>query len=104
MRNPEDVVAQLNSWKNVADELYKRGVKGVRDNCEACPIATYLCRETGMNIEVDIFAATFRDPDDPVDGVEFILAPTVSKFISRFDDGEYPDLDENPYVEDDECV
>lgn len=103
MRKPEDVVAQLNSWDSVPDELYKRGIKGTRDNCELCPIATFLCLETGMDIEVSVSYVEFADPDDPSRTATFDLSTRASLFIQAFDDGEYPDLDENP-EEDDECV
>lgn len=96
MRNPEDVVAELNSWENVADELYKRGVKGTRDHCHACPIATFLCDETGWNTEVDATNVVFTDPNDTRRPVEFCLSEQATRFIYRFDDGEFPDLDLYP--------
>lgn len=96
MREPAEVITELNSWDSVADELHKRGITGTRDNCEACPIATYLCNETGWHTEVDTLGVTFRDPDDP-DHVEvFNLSVEASRFILRFDDGMYPDLDDQP--------
>lgn len=79
---------------DVAEKLYKLGCKGERENGNCCPVATYLNKVTGLDVNVDRrvcyiaeeYVNELRD-----DSVATPIA--VGQFVKAFDDSQYPGLE-----------
>lgn len=96
MVNPEVAVAMLFSFdssEEIAQFLAAEGITGFHQMTEACPIANYLNRETGLPVLVDSGSVLFKKTPDIA--VSFDNTDAVYDFVNDFDDGEYPELAES---------
>jgi hypothetical protein len=85
----KQALAELgNTADEIAAALIAQGMRGTRKNGLCCPIAAYL--------SVSFDAAEVTENTVAVDGRNQTWLPTpehVVEFITRFDDGEWPELD-----------
>ncbi|HEY8341447.1 MAG TPA: hypothetical protein VIK75_00350 [Calditerricola sp.] len=108
---------ELGSAEAIAQLLREQGIKGYRKVSTDCPIARYLSREIDAS-EHGFAVAVDYEPDSAVlAGVKevtihllndwgddeygetiyevigsFVAPESVSEFVRRFDDGDFPDL------------
>lgn len=104
-RTVRDIFAEIGQWTDPAEELKKRGIKGNRGDCNACPMANFIIAEVPPEV-AEITVDTYHTDVKYRDGSEeqHLNPQTMSDFIEDFDNGEIPDLDNNPMeLEDWEC-
>lgn len=91
MIEPSVVVDKLNCLS--VDDLYllmkSEGVTGVRQAAGYCVVANYLKRQ-GVVRNADVFGVC--PVSIVIRGLSYDVSPNLSRFILRFDHGEYPDL------------
>lgn len=81
------------SHADVARTLAQADIRGAREDATCCPVAKWLLLETNADeVEVDLSAVTVRFPAGTIRTTPPL---PVSQFISKFDDFEYPELDED---------
>lgn len=86
-----DKLAALGDHHHIATHLAERGVKGACNNPTYCPIAQYLSKETGVQVEVGLHAA-YTHKGAEATGLDWLPDP-VSDFIAAFDSREHPELE-----------
>ena len=101
-----DKLAGFENSGEIADFLKNQGVKGLKGHDEQCPIANWMNAQTGDAITVtgDYISKYFDYPADmPYEEYEIIMdevtrIPTeaIMEFIARFDQGDFPELIEEP--------
>lgn len=84
----EDLKALGKSQTAIAAGLKKRKIKGYRHVDSSCPVANYLADEYDADASVGNDSIT-------INGVTVATPKTITAFISAFDAGKYPDLEEN---------
>lgn len=91
---PRDVFDALDELGGTADivaaRLLAEGCRGRRMKGESCPVANYL------KMMFDLGAAVCAQSACLWSGPECDLPPAVASFVSRFDAGEFPDLETHP--------
>jgi hypothetical protein len=97
-RPVREVLAEISTWIDIADELAKRGIKG-RPNCgKSCPMAVYILGEVSpievLSIHVDQWGTDVWGPEGGCEG--FDNPQNMRNFIADFDDGVYRDLTTDP--------
>lgn len=83
----EALAALPDTADGIAAHLHAKGIRGVRENAEYCPIANWL-RTLG-------FVGPYVAPDYIAVDQESWSVPTpgpVADFATRFDRGEWPEL------------
>jgi hypothetical protein len=92
-------LAKCKSGKQVAALLTKNKIKGSQGDAATCPVVVYLEKITGFGCEVSDTQVSFSDVlreytihDVPY---EVPVSAAVRDFVTRFDDGKYPELDED---------
>ena len=86
------------AWKELAglepDDIAKAlaglGIRGKRRQSCRCPLARYLEEATGARVHVNCFAAHWSEDR----GGRWMLPPSLGDFVSAFDRGDYPELEE----------
>jgi len=73
--------------------LIKLHITGIREDSNKCPVAQYLKQMCGVEVDVMGSYLTWNDNDEYTHKIHFI-SPAISNFISDFDDGAYPDLED----------
>jgi hypothetical protein len=79
----------------VAESLRNRGIGGKRGCGDRCPLANFLCRETGVSdaevTDQDISVAAKGDIFHS--GAYFLATEPIHDFVTAFDAGRYPLLE-----------
>ena len=73
------------STTSIAAGLKKRGIKGDQEDTISCPLANYLSkslRADGVEVGKNEVTVSFKVP----------LSSSFQKFVSKFDEGYYPEL------------
>lgn len=89
---PEEALRALGlTPETVAASLYARGIKGVPNRSDRCPLAVYLQTECGYEVCVCSHHISYVEPS----GLEVVyrLPEHVELFVSSFDLECYPELD-----------
>lgn len=96
---------KFKSMKSLAKFLESKGCKGDREDETSCPIATYFRNETGFEpenisvrdeIEIDL-SSSYDSDDSPIGGtISLENTSAMDDFIASFDNGEFPELDNDP--------
>lgn len=87
-----DRLADLgDSAEQVADALAEKGITGQCENPNGCPIFNYLTNQ-GFAVH------SVGDEVIEVDGEEIDTPSAIASFIYGFDQGEWPELDEDAEV------
>lgn len=74
----------------IADALEAQKIRGVPDDCTACPLAVYLI-SSGARVRVNLDTVRLLDEcGDEEDG--FGLTKEQREFVRMFDGGEFPAL------------
>jgi hypothetical protein len=91
-----EALAELEAQgRGIPDFLHEQGVVGVREDCNACPVAVFLLQRTGAaRIDVNGFAVTAYYEDGGTD--DEMNHRYVTDFIQDFDTEHYPELDMYP--------
>ena len=71
--------------EGVAHSLMARGLRGVVDDAENCPVAAYLSEEGAESIAVNAQCIECED-------FEVLTPRPIAHFVSQFDDGHWPEL------------
>lgn len=87
----EALAALPDTADGIAAHLLARGIRGARQNAECCPIANYLTGEGFTRVYVIETEASAEEQWLCVD-----LPASVTEFIDRIDDGEWPELVSEP--------
>ena len=100
MINREEIENALNKLGDdpniMAKELEKLGITGYPGKIESCPIANYLnsCfKDNVFYIKAEYILTSHKD--NPLEENKIITPGYVERFISRFDRGVYPKIDNN---------
>lgn len=84
----------------IANHLIVEGIRGVREMPNCCPVANYLTRAGFHLVEVTADEVT-ADEVTADDGWRRIETPNgVASFVLRFDQGEWPELVDEPEADD----
>lgn len=99
-----DKLAQFETANDLADYLKSENVKGYKGDEDRCAIAVWLTDQTGDAVSVsgDYVSRYFDFEDDVEENMqlwELLMedntrtpTPAMMEFISRFDDGDFPEL------------
>ncbi len=76
-----------NTPSKIAKELERRGIQGIKEDGSSCPLANVLQAHYREGVlvgrdEIEINGVTLSTPD------------VFAEFVSRFDGGDFPNLDE----------
>lgn len=74
---------------DVASLLRRKGIKGFARSTYSCPLAEWICRETGRQAWVVGERCALDHPSSPN---ALSMPPAAVDFQCRFDMHEYPDL------------
>jgi hypothetical protein len=88
---------KLKTSAEVEKFLKARKIKGIRRNSSKCPIAQYLSR-TAPNAAKDNL--TVDEANVELDGITVKCTKAMTSFIAKFDEGEIPEVDVDPKVDD----
>ena len=84
--------------ESIAQKLSELNIQGRPQHAESCPIARYLTRKgTDGRYEVEDEAVTVWISEGDVTE-EFVIVPLedpVSEFVTRYDGGDFDELDED---------
>jgi hypothetical protein len=86
----KDMYALGDTYQKVADTLTSLGIKGRRNQPDSCPIYNYLQRQGHKEV-------MFVYPDKVAleDGYHHFTTSAVFAFICRFDEKQFPQLEDN---------
>lgn len=87
-----DKLQVLGSAERIADFFAAEGVTGVRGRVFACPIATYLHRETRRRRMASVTCHWVHAEGDEDSNIRIWDTP-VGEFVANFDAGDYPQLE-----------
>lgn len=101
MSKLEELLDELGDFPGaVAAALKEQGIKGRRANSNYCPIANYLKSKGYRNPSVtEDCIDVVEENDAPCVVTECITPDVIVDFISGFDSGLYPDLEERDVPE-----
>lgn len=85
-------LARFKTANGLARYFKSIGIKGDKEEAESCPISNYLTAKVGKRVRVA--------NEITLDGDTYGIPSAASTFISKFDEGGYPDLDNDPNLED----
>ena len=90
-RSPFEILfADLAAKDDIAGFLQQEGIKGRRSNAFTCPVSRYLERELGQSVSTSQDGSAWvRDG-----GVPTVRDIRVGRFVTDFDLGKHPELDE----------
>lgn len=98
MRSIDEVFAEIATWTNFPDELSKRGITGTPDCSESCPMANFIVGETDPKevsmLTVDAYVTSYWGPHGDLHEID--NPALMDRFIIGFDDGDFPDLADDP--------
>lgn len=105
--NAQALVDQLNAFADAESikEYFKLiGVKGYRQDENACPISRFIGNATGCSVSTEdtikVYTGEYDGPYDPIYS-EFETSAAVKDFIDQFDSGTWPELDADWYEDED---
>ncbi len=84
----------------IAELLLEQECRGFSDEAASCPIAAYLSRNgivrpVVSETHANSLASNNEKLPSGADELDVTLPPAVAEFVSRFDAGNYPELDLN---------
>jgi hypothetical protein len=86
------VAEKLNKLGNgttaIAAHLQSKRIKGTVGDENSCPLANYLTKELGAD-EVSV------TEEEAIVTIRWPLKKAFTKFVTKFDNGNYPDLEAN---------
>jgi hypothetical protein len=86
------LTAHCSEPDEIADRLYGMGIKGIIADSEKCPIVNYIKEKTGVDVRVKRqYVSTAPYAKSSFTMENHLL---IQEFISRFDDDQYPLLDD----------
>jgi len=92
----KEAMSKLSGLKadEIATFLVEQGVRGEFGSAHRCAIANYIRKTTGENsVSVTDFVTIWQDARAVLHKEAIPL--NVFEFIDRFDDGDYPELEES---------
>lgn len=90
------VISELgNTPKAIATKLKSLKIKGERNEASSCPLANYLDYRGLSAVRV---AGNFELETEIGDTLEIEMPKAYHTFVEKFDNGDYPELDEDPQV------
>lgn len=103
----QSILDDIGTWTAPAEKLKELGVKGDRDDCNTCPMANYIASVMPAGVQWVRVNGTTTDiayVDPRREDETFVNPRNMVRFVEWFDEGEYPELDNNPSDWDDfEC-
>jgi hypothetical protein len=89
------LISELNlmSTDDIASLMHERGIKANRVRSTSCAIAEYLNQEVSQfGIRIDIVSKIYAYIPNRIRIMQWGNSFDLEDFITRFDNGEYPDL------------
>lgn len=83
------------SVKSIRQNLKKMKIKGDRSEVGSCPLANYLQARGFDEVSVDGDVEVYNI-GGASESFHFSLPQAFHDFVSQFDDGKFPELDEKP--------
>lgn len=83
-----DKLAALGSPRQIADHLASLGVRGYRTVADLCPVSVHVTAQTGVRVDIRTTFCDLRKEQRTIP-----LPDPVARFVSRFDVGDFPELD-----------
>lgn len=104
----QSILDEIGTWTHPATKLKELGIKGDRDDCSTCPMANYIASVMPRDVKWVRVNGITTDIAyvDPNRAPEVFQNPrNMMRFVEWFDEGEYPELDNNPdgWDDDYEC-
>ncbi len=87
----EALAALPDTADGIAAHLRAKGIRGVRENPDCCPIANYLSGTGGL-YGPDVDPSRIDAFTDEGDAEQVCTPAHIAEFVRRFDDGEWPEL------------
>lgn len=86
------------NW-GMRQHLQKIGIRGKRGNCNECPVARLISKEYPETeyVEAGLGYIAWKNKDIKTN-FSTTIPYGVQHFMRRFDEGSYPELDENEYL------
>jgi len=97
IREALDTLAKVGQGPNpvgaIAAYLRRQGIRGKRGDCHQCPVAQYLRRHLPADCQVDLKVSVDYVECPDLD-LHIPLAEALADFVTCFDFGGFPELEE----------